>query len=368
MEKGKKIVDLVSGSFQGSFGPCNPVIVQKIQRQLQHCCVAFPQRVFPLKTRVSRRLLDYLSLGEGCLFYTVSGAEAIENAAKMARQITGRTLIAALAPSYHGATLGALSLTGDWRRDGHIFFEDDGVLRLPGPQEDPQGIQAQSLIEEVGPERIAAFCLETIPGVNGVLIPPQSWWDALSRLCETFSIKLILDEVLCGFHRTGAPFAFSHFGLTPDFVCLAKAITGGHIPFGAVWASESMASYYDDTLLSCGLTNYAHPLGLAALDGVLDLLGDDSFLARIKSLEEVFYRRMMDLVVVVRGVRVKGLLGAIDLEEAIPLAFFMERKIHLAVRERDKRLILAPSFNYSPQGLEEAMDRLQEAIDDATTT
>ena len=279
----------------------------------------------------------------------------------MARLITGRKIIAARTSSYHGATLGALSMTGDWRRNDHIFFKDH-IIRLPEPVEDPKGQLARKLIEKTGPFNVAAFCLETIPGANGVLVPPQSWWRGIEEICEEFDIKLILDEVICAFRRTGPPFAFHHFSLSPDFVCLAKGITGGYIPFGAVFVKEKNACYFDENILSCGLTNYAHPLGLAALSAVLDIMEDDLFLRNIKNLEKLFEQKITKLSQNkhVSAVRSRGLLAALDLKKNISWQQLLEKKIHLVVH--NQRAVLAPSLIYKPIELEEGMERLISSL------
>ena len=354
--QGNKIFDLASGSFHAGFGFNNSTIIEKITHQLKKNPTSFPKVISPLKERVSRRLLSFLK-SEGRIFYTVSGAEAVENAAKMARIVTGRKIIAARKPSYHGATLGALSITGDWRRDGHIFF-DDHILRLPEPKEDPHAKFTRDLIIKTGPESIAAFCLETISGANGVLIPPLSWWRGIEKICKDYNIKLILDEVICGFRRTGASFAFHHFSLSPDFVCMAKGITGGYIPFGAVFVREDNARYFDLNTLSCGLTNYAHPLGLAALDAVLDIMEDDSFLKNVINLEKIFKQKIIKLSLNknINAVRMMGLLAALDLKRDLHWQQFMKENIHLIIH--NQRAVLAPSLIYKPHELDYAMECL----------
>ena len=355
-KQGEKTFDLVSGSFHVGFGFDNSVIIKNIEDQLKKFPIALSKAVFPLKTQASKRLLSFLNL-DGKIFYTVSGAEAVENAVKMARLITGRKIIAARKSSYHGATLGALSISGDWRRNDHIFF-DDHVLRLPEYSEDPHALKTRKLIEKTGPSKIAAFCLETITGANGVLIAPKTWWKGIEKICNDFDIKLILDEVICGFQRTGLPFAFQHFSLSPDFVCLAKGITGGYIPFGAVFVKEENARYFDDNILSCGLTNYAHPLGLAALCGVLDIVENNSFLKKAKNLAEIFNQKIMEISQNknINSVRSKGLLAALDLKKDISWQQLMEKKLHLVVHSQ--RIILAPSLVFKPNELKEGMDRL----------
>src|SRR5690606_31748716 len=123
----------------------------------------------------------------------------------IARDISKKQIVLARSRSYHGATLGALSVTGDWRNEAHQTVSD-WTVRIPEPSEDPDLEKTKAIIEETGAENIAAFCLESITGANGVIIPPQSWWDGINKLAKQYDLFLIIDEVLCGFERTGKPF------------------------------------------------------------------------------------------------------------------------------------------------------------------
>ena len=362
---GREVEDLVSTSFQASFGHSAEAILAPMRRQLEASCVAFAKATSPQKRVESERLLAALGLGGGRIFYTVSGAEAIENALKMARQFRARPLVAARERSYHGASLGALSVTGDWRREGH-FLPEGWTLRIPEPHDDPEGEGARERFLEAGPERIAALCVETVSGANGVIVPPSSWWRAMRTLCDDFGILLVLDEVVCGFGRTGKTFGFQHEDLRPDMVCLAKAISGGYVPFGALWTSEAIAQFYERQTLSCGLTNYAHPLGLAAMSGVLDLLDDPAFHAAQESASQSFDRQLQALAArpYVRALRHIGMLAALDLEiqgmeRAWPL--LVQAGVHVLVKGQS--LILAPPLNIAAPRLEAAMATLLRGLD-----
>jgi taurine--2-oxoglutarate transaminase len=325
--------------------------------------VAPPKADFELKTRATQKLIRLLGFDNGKIFYTVSGAESVENALKMARHCTGRKTVGARARSYHGASLGALSVTGDWRRNGHIFF-DPHVLRIPEPPEDPEGRGLRHAILEHGPDKIAAIVVETITGANGVIIPPSSWWKALGAVRAEFGIKVIVDEVLTGFGRTGHAFAFQQFEITPDMVTLGKAITGGYVPFGAVWTRQDIAEFYEDHVLSCGLTSYAHPLGLAVMEAVIDLLQETAFRDRARHLIDVFQSELQRIADCpqVKEVRQAGLLAAIDFEaEAGPTyAGCLEAGLHVVVK--DGQIILAPPLVMDPRILRQCMGALAEVI------
>lgn len=366
MEHGGRIYDFTSTSFQTSFGhSCEP-IRRRIHAQLDTMPIASPKSSFALKSQVSERLLDFLGLESrdsgGKIFYTVSGSEAVENALKIARHASGRPVVLARRRSYHGASLGAMSVSGDWRSAGHLNFVD-GTVRIPEPDDDPDGATLESIITATGAERIAALIVETISGVNGVIVPPQTWWDAVTRLCNEHRIFLICDEVLAGFGRTGRPFAFQHFGIRPDLVTMSKGITGGYIPFGAVFVAPTLAARYDDEVLACGLTNYGHPLGLAALDSVMELLTDSDFLAAKKTLEQHFDAELLETLALpqVSGIRSKGLLAAIEFHGAAPSwQACLDRGLYLVTR--DQSVILAPPFISSPERLARAFRDLRALI------
>jgi taurine--2-oxoglutarate transaminase len=318
--------------------------------------IASPKSTFDLKTSVSHQLNQLINRGDGKIFYTVSGAESVENALKISRQITGREIVLARRKSYHGASLGALSVTGDWRNDPHTTF-DSGTVRIPEHDEDPELERTRQIIQTTGPDNVAAIILETISGTNGMAVPPKSWFEGIESLCQEFGIMLIIDEVLVGFRRCGVDFAFHDYGITPDMVCMSKAISGGYIPFGAVWTSPAIATHYESETLCCGLTNYGHPLGLAALQAVLDLLGDPEFDAGMKNLESIFESelRRMGQRNDVTEIRIKGLMAAIYFDHPAPnWQDGFDAGLHIFGKENYS--ILAPPYISSP-------DRLQQAIE-----
>jgi taurine--2-oxoglutarate transaminase len=361
---GRRVYDFISTSFQASFGHSHPVIREAIARQLHSMPIASPKAAFELKQQVSQQLLELLGLGDGKLFYTVSGAESAENALKMARQVTGRTIIAARRKSYHGASLGALSVTGDWRNLPH-FTVDEQTLRIPEPDEDPGFEQTAALLRAAGPKKIAAVIVETISGTNGVAIPERQWFAAMQRTCAELDVLLIIDEVLCGFGRTGPPFAFQDFGVVPDLVCLSKGITGGYIPFGAVWTGPRIARYYDQQKMTCGLTSYAHPLGLAALGAVLEIMADSDFLKNKAELESVFGQTVQTWSGLpgIGPVRCRGLLAAVELADGhLPdWQVFFDHGLH--VFSNPSMLILGPPFISSPARLRAALAVVQELLE-----
>ena len=361
----RPIIDMSSISYQAHFGHNHPIIINKIKEQLDTIPMSSPKGVYPYKDETTKKLLKYMGKEEGKVFYTTGGAETIENALKIARDVTGKRIVLARQNSYHGATLGALSVTGDWRNPAHQT-PTDWVVRIPEPDSENAISKTREIILKTNPEHIAAIILETITGGNGVIIPSQNWYIGIQNLCNEFKILLILDEVVCGFHRTGKPFAYQHYNnLNPDMICLAKGITGGMIPFGAVWTSKTISLHYEDTILCCGLTNYAHPLGVAALSGVLEILHDKSFQDNLSQVESLFMHELEKIksLPIVKAIRVHGMLCAIDLQKTVEWKKFFEKGIYLVAQTN--RIILAPPLIIDDKTLIEGMLKITETLKEA---
>ena len=359
-DKGTKLYDLSSTSYQAAFGHSYKPIISALKKQLDTLPISSPKGVFPLKVNVTNKLLKLIGL-PGKIFYTTSGAESIENAIKVARQLSGKNIILARENSYHGATLGALSITGDWRNKEHKTVSN-WTKRIPDPIDDPMAEGLEKLIIKVGAEKIAAICIETIIGGNGVFTAPNSWWKALNKLKSKYQFLIILDEVVCGFGRTGKPFAFQHFTVKPDLICMAKVITGGYMPFGALWTSPKIAKVYDKKILACGLTNYAHPLGLAATNSVIDSIQTKEFKTKFAELESklIDSKNKLTSLAIVKDIRQVGLLMAIDLEKKPDFHLFTEKEILIAIV--GNRLVLAPPYIISPTKLSTLLSRVYKIL------
>jgi taurine--2-oxoglutarate transaminase len=362
--EGGKLIDMTSISYQAHFGHNHPTIIKHIKSQLDTIPMSSPKGIYPGKNETTKELLAYMDKSEGKIFYTTGGSESVENALKIARDVTKKKVVLARQTSYHGATLGALAVTGDWRNASHQIPED-WVVRIPEPLEPDAILKTRAIIEQVGSHNIAAFILETITGGNGVFYGDQIWWDGISSLCKEFNILLILDEVVCGFERTGKPFGYMHYNVQPDLICLAKGITGGMIPFGAVWTNKNISEFYENNILSCGLTNYAHPLGVSALRGVLEIISEDSFLTNLRNIEKIFLSELERLKKLknVSAVRVKGMLAAVDLQKPIEWDNFYDKGIYLV--SQPKRIILAPPLIISEVELQLAMKIIYDVISES---
>lgn len=360
-DEGHEIIDMTSISYQAHFGHNHPTIIKHLKAQLDTIPMSSPKGVYPGKNETTYDLLNYMGKLEGKIFYTTGGAETIENALKIARDITKKKIVLARKNSYHGATLGALGATGDWRNGSHQLPQD-WIVRIPEPNEVDAIKKTRKIIEETGGDKIAAIILETVTGGNGVYYGDQDWWTGLSDLCNEFKILLIMDEVVCGFGRTGRPFGYMHYNVHPDMICMAKGITGGMIPFGALWTSSKIADHYEENILSCGLTNYAHPMGMAAMKGVLEIVKDQTFQSNLVNVEKVFLQSLENLKALksVKEIRVKGMLAAVELTKTIDAKKFFDKGLYLVAQTN--RIILAPPLIITPADLLKAMDLISDVI------
>ena len=229
-----KLFDLSSISFQCSFGLKNRQIEQEIKKQISDMPISTPSFKTKIQDEVSRELLKLIKLN-GKLFFTTSGSESVANAIKIARQATNKKIILSLKKSYHGSINEALEATGDWRRNNNPLPKHHHRW-LPSPEMDPFFKKAEIIIDKIKDD-CCAIILEPISGKNGVHTPPKSWWMGLENARKKYNFKVIFDEVVCGFFRTGKAFGFKHTTVTPDLICMAKAISGGFVPFGAVFVS-----------------------------------------------------------------------------------------------------------------------------------
>jgi taurine--2-oxoglutarate transaminase len=350
--------------------------------------LAYPTAVYPAKVRAGELLAEVTPPGLEKTFFCLSGAEANENAVKMARLVTGRKKIVARTRSYHGATLAMLSLSGDPRREkfepglpGVVRMGDPYCFRCPFGKEPSschhecaQDLETALLRE--GPETVAAVILEGIVGANGVFVPPPGYWKKIRALCDRYNVLLIADEVLSGFGRTGRWFAVDHEGVTPDLMTLAKGITGGYAPGGAVVVTERIARAFDEEVLWCGLTSYALPLTCEAIVAAVESYRDEGLVDRAAALGRRLGERLRGwrrpFVGEVRGI---GLLWAYELcvpggRAPLPAAAMAKvaaalRARHLHLHKRDNLVYLAPPLVIGEAELDEAVGEVERALDEA---
>ncbi len=326
---GSRWLDLGALAYQVNAGHGRKRIVEAIKRQADQLCLSTANAVFPAKVELARRLLAMAGPGFTKVFFTLGGAEANENALKIARAVTGRLKLVSRYRSYHGASMGALSLTGDWRRTvnepgipGVVHVQDCYCDRCPFGQrvetcarECATNIGATMKLE--GARSVAAVFLEPVPGANGVLVPPPEYWPIVRAACDAEGALLVADEVLTGFGRTGKPFGYQHWDVTPDIITCAKGLTSGYQPLGAVIVHERVARHFDENMLACGLTLYAHPTACAAAVETLQLYEDEQLYANSARLGPVLRRELEAVAARLAArtfVRALGLLGALELE------------------------------------------------------
>ena len=277
---GKKYADMASLLVCSNLGHELPEIVEAIKKQADKMCFMAPAYASEPKSVLAKMLVELAGADTyKRVFFTNGGAESNENAIKMARMVTGRTKIFSCYRSYHGATLGASNASGDWRRYAAEIGGANGFVHFMNPQMYRDGytkgvddaevtkkyLDALDLqLRYEGPQNVAAIVMESIVGANGVILPPDGYMEGVRALCDKYGILLICDEVMAGFYRTGKAFAFMNFDIKPDIITFAKGVTCGYVQLGGVAVSSKIASYFDDHLLSCGLTYSGHPLACAA--------------------------------------------------------------------------------------------------------
>jgi taurine---2-oxoglutarate transaminase len=257
-------------------------------------------------------------------FFTNGGAESNENAIRLARQFTGRHKILARYRSYHGATAGAIALTGDPRR----WAAEPGMAGVVHVLDPYHGLQrgwegaesALASLEEViqleGPQTIAAFILETVTGTNGVLVPPDGYLQGVRDLCTKYGILMICDEVMAGFGRTGEWFAVNHWNVVPDLLTMAKGLTSAYVPLGAVGMRRHIAEAFQDKVFYGGLTYNSHPVGCAAALATIGVYEEDRLLERARERGVLMSRLLAELASrhpSVGAARSIGLFGIVEL-------------------------------------------------------
>lgn len=307
---------------------CRPII-EAIKEQAEKYCYLSPSYGSEPRAKLAKMVIDLMPDNMGKVFFTNGGADANENAIKIARMYTGRNKVFSRYRSYHGSTFGAGNLTGEPRRyplepgiPGFVHFFDPYIYREPIRFESEKAASdyyVAKLREQViyeGPDSVAAIVMETITGSNGVIIPPEGYLQGVRKICDEFGIMMICDEVMAGWGRTGKMFAFEHFGVKPDIVSFAKGITCGYVPLGGVAVSKDIAAYFDDHLLSCGLTYSAHPLACAAGIACVNYYKEANILENVNRVGKVLGDILEELKAkhpCVGDVRYIGLFTSIEL-------------------------------------------------------
>lgn len=326
---GKRYMDFNSQLMCVNIGHSDARVLDAIKAQIERFCYVAPTAATTSARAELGTLLHAITPGDlAKAFFTNGGAEANENAIKIARLVTGRQKIMARYRSYHGGTAGAMTLTGEPRRWG-AEPGIPGVVRIPdfypyraGKALDDADYAAsvlsatEEIIQFEGPQSIAAIIVESVVGTNGILIPSAAYMRGLRELCTKYGILLICDEVMSGFGRTGAWFAVDHWGVVPDIMTVAKGLTSAYVPLGATIVSEKIAAYFEDHALSAGLTYNAHAVACAAAVACIKVYQEDRLIESAHELGKVLERelyKLKDKHPSIGDVRAIGLFSAVEL-------------------------------------------------------
>lgn len=348
--EGKRYVDMNSQLMCVNIGHGNRRVIDAIKRQADELVYAGPGMATPVRARIGRMLADLTPGDLNHFFFTLGGAEANENAIRIARMVSGRQKIMVRYRSYHGSTAGAITLTGDPRRwanepgiPGVVRFFDPYKYRShlyrEGDSEATFTRRCLDEIEEIlayeGPHTVAAIFIETVTGTNGIIVPPDGYIQGLRDICDRHGILLVCDEVMCGLGRTGRWFAVDHWKVVPDMITMAKGLTSAYLPLGAVAMSDRIAAYFDKNVFYGGLTYNAHPMSLAAAEACLQVMIDDDTMNHTQRMGGVLaelHAEMKKKHPSVGDVRSIGLFGVLEL-----------------VRDRQTKEPMAPFNGTSPE-------------------
>jgi taurine---2-oxoglutarate transaminase len=321
---GTRILDFNSQLMSVNIGHGDRRVIDAITEQALKLQFVQPAFATEPRARLGEKLAAILPGDMDKVFFTLGGAEAVENAIKIARHVSGRHKILARYRSYHGATLGAMSLTGDprrWANEPGIV----GVVRYPdthrwGEAEPRPAAEALQGLEDViryeGAHTIAAVFLETIVGTNGILIPPDGYIAGVREICNRYDILMVADEVMAGFGRTGRWFAINHWNTVPDLMTMAKGLTSSYLPLGAVAMRHHIAEHFEKNYYYGGLTYSSHPVSLAASLATLSVYEEDGLIERAARLGPVLrahHEALRAKHPSVGAIRNLGLFGVIDL-------------------------------------------------------
>src|SRR5262245_31741525 len=320
----KRILDFNSQLMSVNIGHGDRRVIDAITEQATKLQFVQPAFATEIRGLLGQKLAEIMPGDLDKVFFTLGGAEAIENAIKFARHFTGRTKVLARYRAYHGATLGAMTLTGDprrWANEPGLV----GVVRYPDthrwgeaePRPVAESLQGlEDVIRYEGAHTIAAVFLETIVGTNGILIPPDGYLQGVREICDRHGILMVADEVMAGFGRTGRWFAIDHWDVTPDLMTMAKGLTSSYLPLGAVAMRHGLAEQFQDKMFYGGLTYSTHPVSLAAALATIGVYEEDGLIEHAAALGPVMrahHERLRDKHPSVGAIRNLGLFGIIDL-------------------------------------------------------
>src|SRR5690348_10079621 len=325
---GKRYLDFASQLVNVSIGHQHPKLIAAIKDQADKLCTIGPPMATEPRSTLARMISEVTPGDLSMTFFTNGGAEANENAIKLARWYTGRHKIIARYRSYHGATAGAITATGDPRRwfaepgvPGFVRMFDPYTYRCPAGHPDPCPVcSGAPHLEEIlmyeGPHTVAAVMLETVTGTNGIIVPPDGYLQSIRETCDRYGILLITDEVMAGWGRTGRWFGVDHWDVVPDIITTAKGINSGYVPLGAMTVRDHVYDAIKDKFFAGGLTYSGHPLACAVGVASVETFRDEGIVENSAAQGEYLFGALGDLAdrhPSIGEVRGRGLFWGIEL-------------------------------------------------------
>jgi taurine--2-oxoglutarate transaminase len=390
----KHYLDFSSQLVNMNIGHQHPKVIAAIKAQADVLTMVAPAHANLTRGLAAQRILDKAGPEFSKVFFTNGGADANENAMRMARLVTGRDTILSQYRSYHGNTGAAVVATGDWRRmpnqysRGHAHFFGPFLYRSEFWATTPEEECARALhhleriIQAEGPSTVAAVIVEGVPGTAGILVPPPGYLAGVRALCDKYGMLLIVDEVMSGFGRTGEWFAWQGFskaegGWTPDLITFAKGVNSGYVPAGGMIMTASLAAAFDDEVFPGGLTYSGHPLAMAAIVGAIDAMTEEKVVENARTVGETLIGPgLAELAAkhpLIGDVRGLGVFWALDLvsdrdsREPVSGAVVTELKAQLMHRgllpfTSDNRIHVVPPCTVSADEVARALAIYDEAF------
>jgi len=387
--EGEEYLDFSSQLVNTNIGHSHPKVVSEIQKQAEKLATIGPAYSSEPRVLAAKSIVDLAGPGFQKVFFTNGGADAVENAIRAARLYTGRPKILSSYRSYHGNTGAAIVATGDWRRQPneyashHIHFFGPFLYRSEfwAQSEEEECERALRHLERVvqseGPETIAAILLESVPGTAGILVPPTGYLKGVKLICDRYGILLILDEVMCGFGRTGQWFAFHDQEVTPDLITFAKGVNSGYVPVGGVVFSKQISDFFEDSMFPGGLTYSGHPLAMASINAALQAMHDEKIIENARKIGDESLRpgllALQERHQVIGEVRGLGCFFALDLVSDSQTRAVLEPAAMAKIREEivrakllpfavDNRIHVVPPLIVTSELVDEALNRYEHAL------
>lgn len=394
---GKKYADMASLLVCSNLGHELPEIVEAIKEQAEQMCFMAPAYASKPKSDLAEMLIEAAGADDySRVLFTNAGADANENAIKMARMFTGRNKIFSCYRSYHGATLGASNASGDWRRFAAELGGAGGFVKFMNPHMyrdgfdkgiDDAAVTKKALadldlqLRYEGPDNVAAILMESIVGANGVILPPDGYMEGVRALCDKYGILMICDEVMAGFFRTGKWFGWQNFDMKPDMITFAKGVTCGYVPLGGVIVNKAIGAYFEENVMQCGLTYSGHTLACAAGVAAVNYYKEHDIEGHVAKMHEILAKFMDEMVEkhkCIGEARCIGLFGALEVVKdketrepmqeygvpgtGMPWIFAELKKRGFATFGRENFIEICPPLIITEEELQEYLPILDEVL------